>query len=124
MPFISIYYLHEVAYGCNSIIKYIHRGNKGVNPRADTYSWRMHWLRREKCDEWLTERLNSDDGRKLPDRWEILSGPDYIGRYDILQVKDGDILLSFSARPQNSPLPIVDKRKKLEGFQSGNDPLP
>ena len=124
MPFISIYYLHEVAYGCNSIIKYIHRGNRGVNPREDTYSWRIHWLRRKKYDEWLTERLNSDDWRKLPDRWEILWGPDYIGRYDILQVKDGDVLLSFSVKPQTSPLPIVDKRKKVAGFQSGNDPLP
>lgn len=122
MPFISIYYLHEVAYGCIGITKYIHRGNEGVNPRQDTYSWRMHWQRREKYGEWLTERLNSDDWRDLPDRWEILWGPDHIGRYDILRIKGGDALPGFSAIPRNSPLPVVDKRKQVAEFQARNDP--
>ena len=104
---VTVGYLQEVAHGGNSVIKYIHRGNKSVDPRGVT-----HCLRGEEYDEWV----NSNDWTKLPDRWELLLRPDCIGRFDVFQVKGGELQLKFSANPQQSLLPIVYKRKEVEGF--------
>ena len=82
MPFISIDYLHEVAYGCNEIAKSAHYGN--MNPRQDTHSWRMYWSRQEKYRAWLTVWMNSDSWGEFSDRCELMRGPDYRGRYDFV----------------------------------------
>ena len=116
-PFISIHYLHEVVYGCNSIIKYIHRGNSAVKPRLDTHSWRLHLSRGQKYDRWLNARPKSEDGSELPDRLEILWGPDYRGRYDILVFCGETCTPAFSELPESPTAPIFDKRQELEDYE-------
>ena len=114
MPSISIDYLHEVAHGCNQIAKYVHYGN--FNPRQYTRSWRLRRSREAKCRAWLTVRMNSDGWGKLPDRLEILWGPDYCDRYDLIVFKEGSIQPYFSELPEAYQLPIDDKRTELEEF--------
>ena len=116
-PFISIHYLHEVVYGCLSIIKFIHRGDQAVNPRLDTHSWRMYWSRQEKYRAWLTVRMNSDSWSELADRWEVLWGPDYRGRYDLYLVEGRNGWHNFSKWPENSTVPIFDRRQELEDYE-------
>lgn len=114
MPFISIDYLHEVAYGCNKIAEHLQYGN--LNPREYTHSWHMYRERQLKNRAWLEVRLNSDGWRELPDRWEILWGPDYRGRYDLL-LFEGDVgKYFFSKLPENATLQIFDKRDELEKY--------
>ena len=115
MPVVSIDYLHEMAYGCIEIAKSVHFGN--VDPLQFTHSMRMRAERGTKHISWLTKRINSDGWSELPDRFEILWGPDYCGRYDLLQFNKGSIIgITFSVLPANSPLPIIDKRQEVEAF--------
>ena len=112
---VSIDYLHEVAYGCIEIAKSIHFGN--VDPLQFTHSMRMRAERVTKHISWLTKRINSDGWSGLPDRFEILWGPDYCGRYDLVQFNKGSIIgITFLVLPANSPLPIIDKRQEVEAF--------
>ena len=121
-PFISIHYLYEVAYGCNQIAKSIHYGN--VNPLQDTHSWRMYWSRQEKYRGWLTARMNSQGWSELSDRSEILWGPDYRGRYDFLVFRGQTTDHFFSVLPENSMLPVFDKRQELEEYDVGGEAEP
>ena len=114
MPFISIDYLHEVAYGCNEIAKSAYRGEPAT--RQYTHSRRMYFSRQEKYQAWLTVRMNSDGWGELPDRWEILWGPDYRERYDLLLFKGKGMEPFLSEWPENPALPIFDKRKELEEY--------
>ena len=114
MPVVSIDYLHEVAYGCNQIVKYVHY--RKFNPRRNTYSWRLYRSRQAKYRAWQMVRMNSDGWGKLPDRLEILWGPDYRGRHDLLLFEEGNAGLHFSELPGDSQLPIHDKRTELEEF--------
>ena len=114
MPFVSIDYLHEVAYGCIQIAEYARNGK--TNPRQNTHSGRMHSLREAKYNAWLMVRMNSDGGVELSDRLEILWGPDYRGRHDFLLFKEGSAELCFSELPAACQLPIDDKRAELEEF--------
>ena len=116
MPFISIHYLHEVARGSINIIKYIHRGNKAINSRKDTHSWSIYWQNREKCGRWLNVRVNSDGWGELPDRLELLSGPDNRKRYDWLLFIGNNAQSFFSELPPNTTLPIFDKRQEFEEY--------
>ena len=114
MPLVSIDYLHEVASGCIRIAKYIYSGN--FSPLDSTHSRRMRWSRKKKYDAWLMVRMNSDGWEDLPDRLEILWGPDYRGRYDLLLFKGDGIKAYFSELPEVFSLPIIDKRTELEDF--------
>ena len=114
MPLISIDYLHEVAYGCIQLAMSIHFGN--FNPREFTHSLRMYRQRGEKYNAWLTKRLASESLSELPDRWEILWGPDYLGRYDLIEFVGGVGTPLFTVLPENTSLPIVDKRKEVADF--------
>ena len=114
MPFVSIDYLHEVTYGCNLIAHDAHYRN--FNPRQHTHSWRMRRSRQAKYQAWLTVRMNSDGWGELPDRLEILWGPDYWGRHDLLLFKEGSTHLYISELPEACQLPIDDKRTELEEF--------
>ena len=116
MPFISIDYLHEVAYGCDQIAHSIFYAN--FDPLKRTYTWRLRWARKEKYDQWLMVRGDPDGRCELSDRLEILWGPDYRSRYDLLLVKGQgmQLSLSFSEMPDHFPLPVIDKRKEIEAF--------
>lgn len=114
MPLVSIDYLHEVSGGCIHIAEAIHYGN--FDPLDSTHSQRMRWARKKKRDAWLMVRMNSGGWDELPDRLEILWGPDYRGRHDLLLFKGGGIIAYFSELPEDFPLPIIDKRAEVEAY--------
>ena len=60
--------------------------------------------------------MNSAGWEDLGDRLEILWGPDYRGRYDLLLFKGKRTDVYFSELPEDCSLPIVDKRKEIEEF--------
>ena len=68
--------------------------------------------------------MNSDGWDELPDRLEILWGPDYKGRHDLLLFKGKGAKDCFSEIPKDFSLPTIDKRDELapfdvdEGFRS------
>ena len=114
MPVVSIDYLHEVIRGCINIAEYIFRGN--FPPLDSTRSQRMRWSRKEKYNAWLMVRMNSADWENLCDRLEILWGPDYRGRYDLLLFQGDGIKAYFAKLPENFSLPLIDKRTEVEAF--------
>ena len=61
-------------------------------------------------------RMNSQRGDELGDRLEILWGPDYRGRHDLLRFKGKATQLCFAELPENFSLPLVDKRQEFESF--------
>lgn len=115
MPFMSVDYQHEVAYGCNQICKSVHYGD--IDPRQYTYSRRMFMERGKKYSAWLRVRMRSESWGNLPDRWEILWGPDYLGRHDLLLSEGGSIDIYFAKLPENPSLPVADKRTEVEAFE-------
>ncbi len=114
MPMASVEFLHEVVYGCTRVVAYAHNGN--LEPSRCTHSWRMRWKRDRKSRDWLTVRMNSDGWEELPDRLEILWGPDYKGRYDLILFKGKGRQDYFSEIPKDFTLPVIDKRDELESF--------
>ena len=85
MPLVSVEFLHEIAYGCICMVE--HTRNSRFEPSRHTHSWRMHWKRAEKYGDWLMVRTNSQGRDELGDRLEILWGPDFRGRHDLLLFK-------------------------------------
>ena len=115
MPMVSVEFLHEIAYGCTRMVAYAHYGK--FEPSRYTHSWRMRWKRKRKCSAWLMVRMNSDGWDELPDRLEILWGPDYKGRHDLLFFKKGKGATPyFSEIPEDFSLPIIDKQDELASF--------
>ena len=65
----------------------------------------------------MTVRMNSEGWDELGDRLEILWGPDYLGRYDLLLFRGKGVQPYFAERPEGGfSLPIVDKREEIESF--------
>ena len=60
--------------------------------------------------------MNSEGWNELDDRLEILSGPDYRGRYDLYLFQGKGAKPYFSEIPSDFPFPIVDKRKEIDNF--------
>ncbi|MDE0432630.1 MAG: hypothetical protein OXH92_01350 [Bryobacterales bacterium] len=116
MPLVSVDYLHEIVYGCNRIVEYASNGN--FEPSQYTRSRRLRWKRQRKYHDWLTVRMNSDGWDDLGDRLEILWGPDYRGRHDLYLFKGKGRKSFFSKIPDDFELPVVDKRKEIEAFDS------
>ena len=116
MPLVSVDYLHEIVYGCTRIIEYAHKGE--FEPSQYTRTWRMRRERKgkRKYSAWLTVRRNSPGWYDLGDRLEILWGPDYRGRYDLYLSRGKERKYLFSEIPDDSALPVVDKRKEIETF--------
>ena len=114
MPMVSVGFLHEIAYGCTRMVEYAHNGNS--EPSRYTHSWRMRRKRDRKCRDWLTVRMNSDGWDELPDRFEILWGPDYRERHDLILFKGKSAKTYFAELPEGFSLPIVDKRQEIESF--------
>ena len=117
MPLVSVEFLHEIIFGCILIIKSV--DNSEFRPLSFTRSLRLRRERYEKkYKDWLFVRMNSDDWNTDEDRLEILWGPDYQERYDLILFKDGDNSWSFSKVPENLKLPVVDKREEIENFRA------
>lgn len=114
MPTVSVEFLHEIAYGCNRMVEHAHTGR--AEPSRHTRSWRMRWKRSEKYRDWLMVRMNSEGWDELGDRLEILWGPDYRGRHDLLLFKGKRTRPYFAELPESFSLPIVDKRQEIESF--------
>ena len=114
LPLVSVDYLHEIVFGCTRIIESAR--NRQSYPFGYTRSWRLRWERTKKYDAWLTVRMNSNGWNELGDRLEVLWGPDYRNRYDLILFTEKRKSPRFSKIPENFPLPIIDKRKEVETF--------
>ena len=115
MPTVSVEFLHEIAYGCIRMVEHAHNGR--FEPSQHTHSWRMRWKRFRKYNDWVTVRMNSEEWDELGDRLEILWGPDYRGRYDLLLFRGKGVQPYFAELPEGGfSLPIVDKREEIESF--------
>ena len=114
MPTVSVEFLHEIAYGCICMVEHAQHGS--AEPSQHTHSWRMRRERNKKQSAWLTVRMNSEGWDELPDRLEILWGPDYKGRHDLLLFKGKEAKTCFSEIPKDFSLPTIDKRDELASF--------
>ncbi len=114
MPTVSIEFMHEVVYGAIRIVEHGVSGNS--KPFRYTYSQRLHSNRSHKYRDWLTVRMKSDGWDELGDRLEILWGPDYRGRHDLLLFRGKSTLIRFAELPEGFSLPIVDKRQEIKSF--------
>ena len=114
MPKVSVEFLHEIAYGCTRMVLHAQKGN--FKPSRYTHSWRMRWKRDRKRRDWLRVRMNSEGWDELPDRLEVVWGPDYKGRHDFLLFKGKTVQDCFSKIPEKISLAIIDKRGEFESF--------
>lgn len=114
MPTVSIDYLHEIVFGCTSLVGHAYNGSS--DPSRHTLSRRMLVQRRSKYHHWLAVRMNSEGWDNFGERLEILWGPDRRGRYDFLLFGDEGAKLYFSKIPDNPSAPVEDKRSELENF--------
>ena len=114
MPTVSIEFMHEVIFGTLRIAEYAANGNS--KPSQHVYSLRKRRVRKGKFNHWLTVRMNSEGWEELGDRLEILWGPDYKNRYDMLLFKGGGREDYFCEMPEDFDLPIIDKRAEVEKF--------
>ena len=114
MPKNSVEFLHEIAYGCTRMVAYAQY--RKFEPSRYTHSWRMRWKRDRKRRDWLMIRMNSEGWEELPDRLEVVWGPDYKGRHDLLLFKGKGATDYFSEIPEKISLPVIDKRKEFESF--------
>ena len=114
MPVICIEYLYEIVLGCIEIIAYVH--NEQSKPNKNTHSWRLRRERYKKYNDWLIVRLNSPEWDDAKRRLEILWGPDYLGRYDLIFFGEGRLSHGFCKVPDDFELSIVDKRNEIAAF--------
>ena len=89
----------EIAYGCICMVEHAQHGS--AEPSQHTHSWRMRRERNKKQSAWLTVRMNSEGWDELGDRLEILWGPDYKGRHDLLLFKGKGAKTYFSEIPKD-----------------------
>ena len=116
MPLVSVDYMHEVVYGCTCIVECAMVGHG--NPSSFTRSLRLREDRKRKYRYWLIVRMRSDDWDQLGDRLEVLWGPDYRQRCDLLQFKGNRQWGYFAKIPEDASTPVVDKRAEIENFDS------
>lgn len=117
MPKNSVEFLHEISFGCTRMLEHAHY--RKFDPSRYTHSWRMRWKRDRKRRDWLTYRMNSEGWNELPDRLEVVWGPDYKGRHDLVRFEGRRVQACFSEIPEKITLPIFDKRKEFESFDVG-----
>ncbi len=115
MPTVSVEFLHEIAFGCIRMVE--HSNTRRSEPSRYTHSWRLRRKRVKKYHYWLTVRMNSDGWDNLGDRLEVLWGPDYRGRHDLILFEGERRKQDFAEIPEEHFfLPIVDKRQEIESF--------
>ena len=111
MPFVCVDYLHEVVYGCIRMIVYA--GNSRFPPSGYTHSNRLRWDRKRLYDQWLEAQMLSDEWGKSGERWIVLWGPDYCGRFDLLHYAGDGYSAHFDAWPDSSEIPVSDLRRDV-----------
>ena len=116
MPFVSVDYLHEIAFGCIQITRFARNGR--FDPSKSTHSWRLRHDRMMKYMDWLTVRMNTDGWGDLGDRVEILWGPDHRGRYNLFRVEGDAMNFPLSETPEELGLPVIDKRLEIDAFDA------
>ena len=116
MPLVSVDYMHEVVYGCTCIVECSMIGDG--DPAKHTRSLRLREERKRKYSDWIMVRMNSDGWDQLGDRLEVLWGPDYRGRYDLIQFKESRGKGFFAKIPEDVAIPVVDKRAETENFDA------
>ena len=116
MPSVSVDYMHEVVYGCTRIVECAMIGDG--DPAKFTRSLRLREERKRKYSDWIMVRMNSDGWDQLGDRLEVLWGPDYRGRYDLIQFKESRGKGFFAKIPEDVAMPVVDKRAEIENFDA------
>ena len=114
MPLVSVDYMHEVVYAVTRIVECAIIGHG--DPRAYIRSLRLRQERKLRYRDWLMVRMNSDGWDQLNDRLEILWGPDYRQRYDLILFKENRRKDFFSKIPDDVSIPVVDKRTEIENF--------
>ena len=125
MPMACIPYMHEIIYGCIGLYgTLIDPDRAGLNLLEDTYSWRQYSKRHEAhTTPWFLPIFYAGEHREDEDRIEILWGPDYQDRYDLMFIEGHSIWWQFQKIPSDSTLPHVDKRQELADFlQASNIP--
>ena len=116
MPRVCIEYLHEITFGCIQILRFARIDR--YNPYESTRSWRLREKRERKYQDWLSVRMTSVGWNDLGDRVEILWGPDYKDRYDLISFEGGGMTPHFAEYPTNSTLEVIDKRTEIEAYLS------
>ena len=112
MPFVCVEYLHELAYGCIRII--VHAENGRFHAIRYTHSNRLRSDRRRSYDEWLEAQMLSDEWRMAGERWTVLWGPDYRGRFDLVQHVEDGYNEYFDEWPTSSEIPVYDFRSQVK----------
>ena len=115
MPVVSIEFLHEIVYGAIRIAQYGVR--KKFKPSRYTYSWRRHFERSRRYQDWLTVRMNLTGWDRQGDRLEILWGPDYRNRSDYLVSKGKGRACYFGVISESHGLPVQDRRAEVEALE-------
>ena len=116
MPTVSIDYLHEIVVGCTQILRTMIVDR--YDPLEFTLSWRMREEREKKYNDWIESRLLSGELGELGDRVEILWGPDYKGRHDLIIFEGQGQTPCFAERPTDQALPVIDKRAEIEALNT------
>lgn len=116
MPVVSAEFLHEVVYGVVRVIEDDVHGKSEAS--ESTYSWRMHFERKDKYRDWLTVRRKSDGWETLGDRLEIVWGPDYQGRHDFVVFRGNRMGIFFSMIPDDHGLLVRDMRAEVDAFSA------
>lgn len=117
LPLVSVDYLHEIVFGCVRILQCAEHPN--VDPREFCHSRRLHEKRKQAYADWLEARLRAGGLPSKENRCEILWGPDYQDRYDLLSFREGRIVSSFSELTDDRELLVVDKRDEIKAFHAG-----
>lgn len=120
MPRVSINYLHEVIRGCVWVIE--HEADDISRRAPRTLSQREYENRAQKLRTWLNLRLCSTGSFEGGDHWEIVWGPDYRGRYDLVLFQGDNVGLSFQKKPGDPTLRVVDMRPEFNAFDPTQAP--
>ena len=113
MPFVCVEYLHELTYGCIRTIVYADNGR--FHPSRSTHSYRLRSDRRRAYDEWLEARMLSEEWRTGGERWTVLWGPDYRGRFDLVEHLEDGYSEYFDEWPTSLEIPVHDVRGEVAG---------
>ena len=116
LPLVSVDYLHEVVFGCVRILQSAE--HPGVDPREFCHSRRLHEKRKQAYADWLEARLRAGGLPSKENQCEIVWGPDYQDRYDLLSFREGRIVSSFSGLPNDRGLLVVDRRDEIKAFDA------
>lgn len=116
LPFVSVEFLYEIAYGAARIIEdYVWEKVQAVE---NTYGWRKSFERRNVYLRWLMVRMNSVEWREPGDRIELYWGPDARGRYDYYVFRGGSTRPSFGTVPECVGLAVQDLRAEADAFRN------